>query len=132
MTRLTDAELKTIIARRDRRYDGRFFFGEKTTRIYCRPTCPARPKPDNILIFRSHAEAEKAGYRPCLRCRPDAAGPAAWLRRHRDLEGPPVRVDCLELCASELHPAGAVHTAPSVSSSQPLDVSLLLDALTAL
>lgn len=44
------------------------------------------------------------------RCRPEAAGVAAWLRRHRDLEGPPVRVDCFELCASELLPAGAVHT----------------------
>jgi len=44
------------------------------------------------------------------RCRPEAAGIVAWLRRHRDLEGPPVRVDCFELCASELLPAGAVHT----------------------
>jgi 2'-5' RNA ligase len=44
------------------------------------------------------------------RCRPDAAGVTAWLRRHRDLEGPPVRVDCFDLCASELRPAGAVHT----------------------
>lgn len=73
MSLLTDRELKTIIARRDRRYDGRFYFGVKTTRIYCRPTCPARPKPENILIFRSPSEAEKGGYRPCLRCRPDAA-----------------------------------------------------------
>lgn len=73
MNELTDDDFKTIIARRDRRYDGRFYFGVKTTSIYCRPVCPARPKPENIVIFRSLSEAEKNGYRPCLRCRPDAA-----------------------------------------------------------
>jgi AraC family transcriptional regulator of adaptative response / DNA-3-methyladenine glycosylase II len=66
-------ELRTIIARRDRRYDGRFYFGVRTTRIYCRPVCPARPKVENITLFRSPSEAEQNGYRPCLRCRPDAA-----------------------------------------------------------
>lgn len=44
------------------------------------------------------------------RCGPEAASVAAWLRRHRDFEGPPIRVDCFELCASELRPAGAAHT----------------------
>lgn len=73
MRELSDKDLKSIIARRDRRYDGRFYFGVKTTRIYCRPVCPARPNPENILIFRSHSEAEREGYRPCLRCRPDVA-----------------------------------------------------------
>jgi len=68
-----DAYFKAIIARRDPRYDGRFYFGVKTTGIYCRPICPAKPKPENILIFRSPAEAERAGYRACLRCHPDLA-----------------------------------------------------------
>ena len=70
---MNDQELKNIIARRDRRYDGRFYFGVKTTHIYCRPTCPARPKPENIVIFKSVTEAEAHGFRPCLRCRPDVA-----------------------------------------------------------
>lgn len=70
---LTVLDFAKIIARRDPRYDGRFLFGVRTTRIYCRVTCPARPKPENIVIFRSHSEAERSGYRPCLRCRPDAA-----------------------------------------------------------
>jgi len=56
---------------RDARYDGRFYVGVKTTGIYCRPTCPARPKRENVTFYRSQAESENAGYRPCLRCRPD-------------------------------------------------------------
>ncbi len=73
MKQLTNADYKEIILRRDPRYDGRLYFGVTTTRIYCRPVCPARPKPENIVIFKSTSEAEKAGYRPCLRCRPDLA-----------------------------------------------------------
>lgn len=73
MTDLTDKDFKKIIARRDRRYDGRFYFGVITTGIYCRPICPARPKPENIRIFKSMSEAENNGFRPCRRCRPDAA-----------------------------------------------------------
>ncbi len=73
MSKLTEEDMKEIIARRDKRFDGRFYFGVKTTGIYCRPVCPARPKPENILIFKSSSEAEKQGFRPCLRCRPDLA-----------------------------------------------------------
>ena len=65
---------------RDARFDGRFFIAVKTTRIYCRPICPARtPKDENVVYFPSAAAAEAAGYRPCLRCRPEAApGTPAW------------------------------------------------------
>ena len=73
MKRLTDSDYKQIIQRRDPRYDGRFYFGVTTTKIYCRPVCPARPKPENVVIFKSRTEAEKAGYRACLRCHPDLA-----------------------------------------------------------
>lgn len=73
MEQLSERELKSIIARRDKRYDGRFFFGVRTTRVYCRPICPAKPKPENIHIFRSAAEAEAHGFRPCKRCRPEIA-----------------------------------------------------------
>jgi AraC family transcriptional regulator of adaptative response / DNA-3-methyladenine glycosylase II len=66
---------------RDARFDGRFFIGVTTTRIYCRPTCPARaPKDEHVRYFPSAAAAEAAGFRPCLRCRPEAAPPTpAWL-----------------------------------------------------
>jgi len=59
---------------RDRRYDGRFFTAVKTTGIYCRPVCPVRPaKATNVSFYPSAAAAEAAGFRPCLRCRPEAA-----------------------------------------------------------
>jgi len=58
---------------RDYRFDGKFFVGVKTTGVYCRPICPARPKIENVEFFPSSLAAQKAGYRPCLRCRPEAA-----------------------------------------------------------
>ena len=58
---------------RDARFDGKFFVGVKTTGIYCRPICPAKPKRENVEFFNSHLEAERAGYRPCMRCRPESA-----------------------------------------------------------
>lgn len=65
---------------RDPRFDGKFFVGVKTTGIYCRPICPAKPKRENVEFFHSHLEAEKAGYRPCLRCRPESAPRSpAWV-----------------------------------------------------
>lgn len=68
------------ILTRDPRFDGKFFFGVKTTGIYCRPICPAKPKRENIEFFRNRLEAEKAGYRPCLRCRPESAPQSpAWI-----------------------------------------------------
>ena len=57
---------------RDRRFDGQFFSGVRTTRIYCRPVCPVRPaKAENVSFYPSAAAAERAGFRPCLRCRPE-------------------------------------------------------------
>jgi AraC family transcriptional regulator of adaptative response / DNA-3-methyladenine glycosylase II len=59
---------------RDVRFDGRIFCGVKTTGIYCRPICPARtPNAANVEFFPSAAAAQEAGYRPCLRCRPEAS-----------------------------------------------------------
>jgi len=65
---------------RDRRFDGRFYTGVVTTRIYCRPTCPVKPaKSRNVVFFPTAAAAERAGFRPCLRCRPETApGTPAW------------------------------------------------------
>ena len=58
----------------DARFDGRFFVGVSSTGIYCRPVCSGRtPKPANCSFYPSAAAAEAAGYRPCLRCRPELA-----------------------------------------------------------
>ena len=67
---------------RDPRFDGLFFTAVTSTRIYCRPVCPApTPKPENITYFGTAAAAEAAGYRPCLRCRPELApGDGTWRR----------------------------------------------------
>ena len=59
---------------KDSRFDGRFFVGITSTGIYCRPVCHARlPKKENCVFFRTSAEAERAGFRPCLLCRPELA-----------------------------------------------------------
>ncbi len=65
---------------RDPRFDGRFFVGVHTTGIYCRPVCPANPpKSENVSFYPSAAAAGEAGFRPCLRCRPECApGSPAW------------------------------------------------------
>jgi AraC family transcriptional regulator of adaptative response / DNA-3-methyladenine glycosylase II len=68
---------------RDYRFDGKFFVAVKTTGVYCRPICPARPKRENVEFFTDAASAELAGYRPCLRCRPECAplSPAWWGKK---------------------------------------------------
>ena len=63
----------------DARFDGKIFIAVKTTRIFCRPVCPARsPKEENIDYYPAAAAALQAGFRPCLRCRPESWGTAAW------------------------------------------------------
>lgn len=59
---------------RDARFDGRFFVAVSSTRIYCRPVCTVKPpRSENCRFYSSAAAAEVAGYRPCLRCRPELA-----------------------------------------------------------
>ena len=68
-----DACYRAVLTR-DARFDGRFFGAVKTTGIYCRPVCPARtPLRRNMVFYPSAAAAEIAGFRPCLRCRPETA-----------------------------------------------------------
>jgi AraC family transcriptional regulator of adaptative response / DNA-3-methyladenine glycosylase II len=70
-----DADIcyRALVAR-DPRFDGRFFVAVSTTGIYCRPICPARtPHRDHVTFYRTAAAAQEAGYRPCLRCRPETA-----------------------------------------------------------
>ena len=93
------------VQKRDARYDGLFFYGVKTTGIYCRPSCPARPCARNLVFFSSRQVAESNGYRACRRCKPDAdprhaawAGTSAVVRRAlRRLARP----DALEISPEE-------------------------------
>jgi AraC family transcriptional regulator of adaptative response / DNA-3-methyladenine glycosylase II len=81
MTTTLDREaLYRALRTRDARFDGRIFIGVRTTGIYCRPICPARtPKLENIDFYQTAAAAQEAGFRPCLRCRPESSPDlAAW------------------------------------------------------
>ncbi len=94
---LLDFDCYQALAARDPRFDGRFFVAVKSTGIYCRPICPARtPRESSCLFMETAAAAESAGFRPCLRCRPELApsSPAVSLEgalfsaiRARALEG---------------------------------------------
>ena len=83
-----DVLYKALVSR-DARFDGRFFVGVTSTGVYCRSICPAsKPKQKNCEFFRTAAEAEVHGFRPCKRCRPEAApsspawsGTSATVRR---------------------------------------------------
>jgi AraC family transcriptional regulator of adaptative response / DNA-3-methyladenine glycosylase II len=69
------------LSTRDARFDGRLFVGVRTTGIYCRPICPARtPKRENVRFYPTAAAAQEAGFRPCLRCRPETSPDLAFWR----------------------------------------------------
>jgi AraC family transcriptional regulator of adaptative response/methylated-DNA-[protein]-cysteine methyltransferase len=69
---VNDSKWWNAVITNDRSYDGKFFYGVKSTGIFCRPSCASKPpKPENVVSFESKEEAEKAGFRPCKRCRPD-------------------------------------------------------------
>ena len=71
-TLTSDDDRWTALACRDQAYDGRFVYSVRTTGVYCRPSCPARPaRRENVAFHASPAAAEAAGFRACLRCRPD-------------------------------------------------------------
>ena len=112
----TDARYEALRSR-DRRFDGVFFVGVSSTGIYCRPVCTARrPLARNCTFFRTAAEAEGSGYRPCLKCRPELA-PGRSLADASDrlaraafdriaagaLDGRSVADVARELCVGERH-----------------------------
>ena len=72
---------------RDARQDGRFVFAVRTTGVYCRPSCPSRrPRRDSVEFFGTPGEAERAGYRACLRCKPtEISSQARYVTRARQL-----------------------------------------------
>lgn len=90
----TDDDRWRIALARDRRFDGAFVTGVHSTGIYCRPSCPARsPRRENVRFYAGPADAEAAGLRACLRCRPDAvardeAAVLAALNVLRKADGP--------------------------------------------
>lgn len=101
-----DARWAAVVAR-DPAAEGRFWFSVRTTGVYCRPGCVARrPRRENVAFHASPAEAERAGFRPCKRCRPDEADPgrrrreaiAAACRQIEQAEEPP-RLDALAAAA---------------------------------
>lgn len=68
---VSDPRWAAVVAR-DPQADGRFFYAVRTTGVYCRPSCPARPaRPENVVFHATAADAQRAGFRPCLRCKPD-------------------------------------------------------------
>ena len=78
MDGLQDEALWHAVSNRDAAYDGVFYFGVKTTGVYCRPGCPARtPKRENVVFAFSPRTLAEAGFRPCRRCRPEAQQPRA-------------------------------------------------------
>jgi AraC family transcriptional regulator, regulatory protein of adaptative response / methylated-DNA-[protein]-cysteine methyltransferase len=69
-----DDHWQAVLAR-DANHDGKFVFAVSSTGVYCRPSCPSRrPRRENVTFFRAPDDAEKAGFRACLRCRPKAIG----------------------------------------------------------
>lgn len=97
---ISEDQAWAIFEARDRSFDGRLIVGVITTRIYCRPSCPARrPKREHVRFFASPPEASTAGYRACLRCKPDAAArDEVALARALELLGAaeaPIRLDQL-------------------------------------
>ncbi|GLW05439.1 DNA-3-methyladenine glycosylase [Microtetraspora sp. NBRC 13810] len=83
MTTTTELDFSACyraLAARDARFDGRFYTAVTSTRIYCRPICPARtPEARNVRFYRHAATAEAAGFRPCKRCRPEISpGDPGW------------------------------------------------------
>ncbi len=90
---LNDAIRWRVLASRDARFDGVFFVGVTSTGIYCRPSCPARtPRPEHARFYPTAAAAQRAGFRACKRCRPDASpGSPEWNNR-ADLVGRAMRL----------------------------------------
>ena len=67
-----NSQWQAVMAR-DANQDGKFVFAVSSTGVFCRPSCPSRrPRRENVTFFRAPEEAEKAGFRACLRCRPKA------------------------------------------------------------
>ncbi|MCL9780155.1 helix-turn-helix domain-containing protein [Vibrio sp. S4M6] len=113
-SQLTDLQCQRARLARDARFDGVFFVAVKTTGIFCRPICPANlPKEENVEYFDTQAQALNAGYRPCLRCRPDSA-PSSWAWRG---------VETTFIRALKMIEAGELHQSSVSEMSERLGIS---------
>ncbi len=111
---MSDAHFYEAVRARDARFDGTFFVGVSTTGVYCRPICRVRtPGRDRCSYYPSAAAAEAAGYRPCLRCRPELAPSAS----------PPAGAERLALAAWSRIDAGALNDASVAQLASELGVS---------
>lgn len=90
---LTSDQCYQAVISRDRRFDGRFVAAVRTTRIFCRPSCPAMtPKRENVEFFATAAAAAEAGFRACRRCRPEARPDSARWDTRDDIVARAVRL----------------------------------------
>ena len=108
VTRLDPDTAWAAFMRRDRSWDGRIIGAVTTTGIYCKPSCPARrPRRENVIFYSSVEEARLAGYRACMRCKPDEVG------RDREAEAAAVKmIERAEEAPSLAELAAAVGYAP--------------------
>src|SRR5215469_9263955 len=84
---------------RDQQSDGNFFYSVATTGVYCRPSCASRlPRPENVRFYATPAEAERAGFRPCKRCKPDQP-------KQTDMHAPQIAAACRLIEESETTPS---------------------------
>ncbi len=108
---LTRSEMERAFAAKDASYDGVFYVAVKTTGIFCLPSCPARPKRENVEFFLSIREAIFAGYRPCKRCRPTEVNgaPPPWASKlmQRVEREPEKKVTATEMQALGITPERA-------------------------
>lgn len=115
-----------LIQQRDPAADGRFLYGVRTTGIYCRPNCGARtPKPENVQYFDTAAEAERAGFRPCKRCKPELA-----QNSHSPLHGDRITAVCRYIEQAETIPN--LHTLAMMAGFSPSHFHRLFKASTGL
>ncbi|MBT9513415.1 MAG: helix-turn-helix domain-containing protein [Acidovorax sp.] len=116
---------------RDARFDGHFFTGVTSTGIYCRPVCAVRtPRRENCRFFVLAAQAENAGFRPCLRCRPELA-PQALVWSVQDASSILVQQAVRLLDAPDLWPAPSTHktTPPATPGDSSATVARLAERL---
>ncbi|WP_296914029.1 AlkA N-terminal domain-containing protein [Polaromonas sp.] len=126
---LADKDCYLALKARDARFDGSFFTAVTSTGIYCRPVCSAKtPKRENCRFFRHAAQAEQAGFRPCLRCRPELAPhsvlwsiqDASYILAHqaaRLLDEPDNWAPTLVASRTALPPKGALRLRPGEAGS---------------
>ena len=100
-TTMQDPRWQAVVGR-DRRFDGQFVYSVATTGVYCRPSCAARrARPENVRFHQTCAEAERAGFRACKRCRPEGRGPG-------EQQAAMVAESCRRIEAAEETPSLAV------------------------